>query len=240
MIHSANPFDDPEFRKEMLASEGVQLGGSSKDNEISDVEYLNKIDEDSNESLKSIISSAPTIPKTAKNLILDASAIAKNNKEVKAQEMTRALSQVFTEYNKEYGLSLEVDFSNLSKTLVNCADPKTRKTLELYTSELFRSMKPILLIHLINKLSIAVDYVLQPEIMMSEQFSASDIFLMVEKLMQFIQNLDEILDQAAIKDSDKLLKKLAEENNDESLNSDESKEAINQFLDLFKKDKGIG
>lgn len=235
-IRSVNPFDDPEFKKEILASEGVQSGSATEDTP-SDVEYLNDCE---NNSLKSIISNAPVIPKSAKNLILDASAIAKNNKEQKAQEMTRALSQVFTEYNKEYGLSLEVDFSNLSRTLVNCADPKTRETLELYTSELFRSMKPILLIHLINKLSIAVDYVLQPEIMMSEQFSAADIFLMVEKLMQFIQNLDDILDQASIKDSDKLLKKLAEEKNDATLDSEESREAVNQFMELFKKEKNIG
>ena len=221
-IRSVNPFDDPEFKKEILASEGVQSGSATEDTP-SDVEYLNDCE---NNSLKSIISNATVIPK--------------NNKEQKAQEMTRALSQVFTEYNKEYGLSLEVDFSNLSRTLVNCADPKTRETLELYTSELFRSMKPILLIHLINKLSIAVDYVLQPEIMMSEQFSAADIFLMVEKLMQFIQNLDDILDQASIKDSDKLLKKLAEEKNDATLDSEESREAVNQFMELFKKEKNIG
>lgn len=227
MIKSANPFDDPEFKKEILSSEG-QVGSS-------DIEII----EDDNDTLKSIISSAPTIPKSAKNIILDASAIAKNNKEQKVQEMTKALSQVFTEYNKEYGLSLEVDFSNLSRTLINCSDPKTRKTLELYTSELFKSIKPILLIHLINKLSVAVDYVLQPEIMMSDQFSASDVFLMVEKLMQFIQNLDEILGQASIKDSDKLLKKLAEENNDVTLNSDESKEAVESFMKLFKAERGI-
>ncbi len=220
-LKSVNPFDDPSFKKEIMASEGV----------------VSVVDEE--DELKSIISSAPKIPTSAKNMILDATALAKNNKEQKAQEMTRALSQVFTDYNKEYGLDLEVDFSNLSKTLVNCADPNTRRTLELYTSELFKSIKPLLLIHLINKLSIAVDYVLQPEIMMSEQFSAADVFLMVEKLMQFIQNLDDILKQASIPDSDKLLQKLAEEHHDQGLDSPESKEAIDSFMKLFKNDNGL-
>jgi hypothetical protein len=220
-IKSVNPFDDPNFKKEMLASEGV----------------VSKVDE--GDDFRSIISSAPKIPTSAKNMILDATAIVKNNKEAKVQEMTKALSQVFTEYNKEYGLDLNIDFSNLSRTLVNCANPETRRTLELYTSELFKSIKPLLLIHLIGKLSIAVDYVLQPEIMMSEQFSAADIFLMVEKLMQFIENLDGILKQASIPDSDKLLQKLAEEHENDTLNSDESKQAIEDFMKLFKKDNNM-
>ena len=43
-----------------------------------------------------------------------------------------------------------------------------------------------------------------------------------------------------LKDSDKILKKLAEERNDEALNSEDSKKVVEEFMNLFKKDSGIG
>jgi hypothetical protein len=48
-----------------------------------------------------------------------------------------SLNQVMTKYNKEYGLDLNIDFSSMSRTLVAISDPKDRRTLELYLSEIF-------------------------------------------------------------------------------------------------------
>ena len=80
-MEAINPFSDPEFKKKLLEKEGF-----SSD---SDYELL-----EDHQDLKSIISDAPILPKTAKNLILDASAIAKNEKEQKAKEMSLALNNI--------------------------------------------------------------------------------------------------------------------------------------------------
>ena len=90
------------------------------------------------------------MPKSAKNIITDASVLAKNQKEAKALEMASALNSVFTQYNEKYGTNLSIDFDNLSNTLINVADPDKRRVLELYVSEVFKSIRPVLLLHVID------------------------------------------------------------------------------------------
>lgn len=239
MIESS-PFNSPEFKEQVLKSEGIlDSNGSNDEYEILQQEDSSEFSID-NFDLKSLVKNAPQIPKSAKNIIMDASALAKNEKEAKALEMNMALNDVFSQYNKQYGTDLHIDFSSLSKTLVDVANPETRRTLELFTSEIFKSIKPILLLHLISKLSLAIEYVLQPERMFDQsQLSIPDLFLVIEKLEQYILNLNDILETSTIEDSDMILKKLSEEKNDSNLNSDESKKAVEDFMNLLKKENGI-
>lgn len=231
-----NPFSDPEFKKSILSKEGKKVKTTS---DLDTYEIIQP-DLDTSENLKRIITSAPVLPKQAKNIILDASALALNEKETKAAEMNLALNDVFTQYNKTYGTDLQIDFSNLSNTLINVADPKTRQTLELYVSEVFKSIRPVLLLHLISKLSIALDYVLDPKRMFdTNQLSIPDLFLIIEKLQLYIENLNGLMKTTTIENSDQILKKLSEEQNDEAMNSPESKKAVEEFMSLFMKDSGI-
>ena len=231
-----NPFSDPEFKKSILGKEGKKAKTTS---DLDTYEIIQP-DSDTSDSLKKIITSAPVLPKQAKNIILDASAMALNEKEAKAAEMNLALNDVFTQYNKTYGTDLQIDFSNLSNTLINVADPKTRQTLELYVSEVFKSIRPILLLHLISKLSIALDYVLDPKRMFdTNQLSIPDLFLIIEKLQLYIENLNGLMKTTTIENSDQILKKLAEEKNDNAMNSPESKKAVEEFMSLFMRDSGI-
>lgn len=231
-----NPFSDPEFKKSILSKEGKKAKTSS---DFDSYEIIQP-DSDTSENLKKIITSAPALPKQAKNIILDASAMALNEKEAKAAEMNLALNDVFTQYNKTYGTDLQIDFSNLSNTLVNVSDPKTRQTLELYVSEVFKSIRPVLLLHLISKLSIALDYVLDPKRMFdTNQLSIPDLFLIIEKLQLYIENLNGLMKTTTIENSDQILKKISEEKNDDAMNSPESKKAVEEFMSLFMKDSGI-
>lgn len=240
-MESMNPFNDPEFKKQILKKEG-KFGSSSVPDEPEDlsVEVLQP-DTVESDVLNDIIASKPIIPNKVKNLIADASALALTDREKKVQEMNLALNDVFTEYNKTYGMDLAIDFTSLSNTLVNVADPKTRHTLELYVSEVFKGIRPVLLLHLISRLSIAIDYITAPERMFDQnQLSLPDLFLVVEKLMSYIQSLDEIAKTTTVKDSDKLLERLAQERGNEDLNSDESKKAVDEFMKLFNREHGIG
>lgn len=238
---SANPFDDPIFKKAVLSKElgedkdfELMINEDSIQN-VEDVELIPP--NNSNDSISDLLNSVPKIPKAAKNIIVDASAVAKNQKEEKEQEMITALSDVFTKYNKEYGTTLQIDFNNLSKTLINVADPEKRHTLELYVSEVFKSIKPVLLLHLISRLSLAMDYVLKPERMFDQsQLSIPDMFLVIEKLQEYIMNLNEIIKTSTIDDSDQILKKLAESKENSVMDNPDSKQAIQDFMSLFKKE----
>ena len=237
-MNAVNPFSDPEFKKQLLEKE---KGGAVDHNSAEDYEILQPADDDISKEFKSVIGNAPKIPnaKEIKNIILDASAISANQKEQKALELTQKLNQVFTEYNKEYGLDLHVDFSSLSNTLVNVADPKSRHILELYVSEIFKSIRPILILNMISKLCLCIDYILDPKKLFGGEFTLQDSFIACEKIMQFISQLEEMRDQIQISGSDLELKKIAEETGNQELASPEAQKTVQEFLKLFQKEQGI-
>jgi hypothetical protein len=230
MLKSVNPFDNEDIKQQILKKEGRL--------EIEEADVIE--DESTPESLKKMITAAPTLPKSAKNIIMDANSMSLAEKDKKNEELTQAIESVFTKYNEEYGLELSVDTRNLSQALVDVGDPKKRQILELYLSETFKSIKPILLLNLMQKLMLVMDYCLKPENLLNpNQFTSSDIILIVGKLMEYSQQLGDMMDQLTIKDSDKLLKKIAEENDNTDMESEDSKNMVRNFMDLFKKDSGI-
>ena len=232
MIES-NPFNSPEFRKQLLEKEGIDI-----DNNSNDIELIESGEDDGDGfDIKSMIKSAPQMPKSAKNLITDASVLAKNQKEAKALELKNSLNTVFTQYNEKYGTDLNIDFDNLSNTLVNVSSPEKRRILELYVSEVFRSIRPVLLLHVLQRLTIALDYALDPtRLLDTNQFSAADSVILVEKLIQFIGEIEDMIKEIEIPDSDKILRKLADEKNDVNFNDPENKQVITDFLNMLKND----
>ena len=234
-MNAVNPFSDPEFKKQLLEKEK----GGAVDHDSGDYEILQP-EEDVSKSFDKIISNQPKIPKSVSNIILDASAISANQKEQKALELTQKLNQVFTGYNKEYGLDLHVDFSSLSNTLVNVADPKSRHILELYVSEIFKSIRPILILNMISKLCLLVEFLLKPENLFDKsQLSLQDSFIIVEKLLYYISELDNLKESVVLPGSELELKKIAEETGNQELASPEAQKTVQEFLKLFQREQGI-
>ena len=86
-------------------------------------------------------------------------------------------------------------------------------------------------------LTIALDFALDPNRLLdTNQFSAADSVVLIEKLMDFIQQIDSMIKDIEIPDSDKILKKLAEEKNDISFNDPGNRQMIDDFLTLLKND----
>lgn len=221
-MKSINPFASDEFKKQILGDEG-----------------LDSYEEVVEDTYKNIISSAPKIPKNVKNVILDASALSKQDKESKAIELNLSLNEIMTRYNKEYGTDLQVDFSSMSRTMVAVSDPKQRRTLELYLSEIFQSVRPILILHMITKLSLAIDYVLDPTRMFGGELQLTDIWVSIEKILQYIQQLEEMKNEILIKGSDIELRKLGESKETESIGKFSDNPIAQDFMKLFMKDNGI-
>lgn len=210
-------FSSDSFKKQVLESEGIDC------------------EED---DFKSLIQSAPQIPKGVKNIIQDASILSRNDKEQRAQELNMSLNQVMTKYNKEYGLDLNIDFSSMSRTLVAISDPKDRRTLELYLSEIFQSIRPVLILQMISKLSLAIDYVMDPQRMFSGELQLSDIWICIEKILQYIQQLEDMKNDILIKGADLELKKLGDQKEHEDT-SIENSDVVKDFMKMFKKDNGL-
>ena len=225
-MESINPFADQEFKKTLMEKEGLSSGS---DNDV--------IEELEPEELKTIISGAPVIPKAAKNMILDASAMSKGVQERKVKEMESSLNQVLSNYNKEFGLDLHLNLADLSKSLVLVSDDKNRRILELYLSKIYKSIKPILYLHLIQKLSLTIDYVLDPQRLFgNEGLSSADYFIVVEKLIQYIDQLSQLRGEIEISGDSLELKKIAEEDEGIDLSDSESQRTVEEFMRLFRKE----
>ena len=228
---SINPFGSEEAKRQILGDAGVTPVDEDyeiPDNDLSD--------------FQNIISSTPVIPKATgnavKTIIKDAGALLKDNQEAKAQQMNLALSDVMTKYNKEYGLDLHVDFGSLSKTLVACADTKKQKILQLYVSKIFRGIRPLILLNMISKLTLALDVLLSPDKLLNpNELSLTDLFLATDQILNYIEKLENMKNEILIDQEDLNLKQIAEENNVEYSDSDE--EMVSNFMALFKKDNGI-
>ena len=224
-MESINPFGSDELRNQILAKEGrLDFDDQSQEND----------------DLMGIISSAPAIPKSAKNVILDSKAMAIANRKEKEGEIAVALTDMLTDLNEQYDLNLDgININNFTQTLVNVIDPQKREILELYVSEISRSIKPVLYLHILQRLILVMDNVLSPEVLFSNEFSAPDKVLLLEKIVAMAGELSDALEEMKVDNSDAILKKLAEERNDSNLDSPESKKMIEEFMAMFKKDNGV-
>lgn len=227
MINSINPFSgDDELRKQILSREGRDP--------LPDFQDQDGMTE--TQDLRSIITNTPKVPKSVSRVIQDASSLAATKRDEKSQELTVALTDMMTDLNKQYGLDLEgIDLNNFSNTLVNITDPRRRKVLELYLSEISQSIRPVLYLHILQRLMLVIDQVLRPENLLSNEWSSADKVLLIEKLIQEAQAVGDLVDSIKIENSDKILEKLAAESNQSDINSDENREIVQQFLDMFRK-----
>lgn len=225
-----NPFSDPDFRDMLLKKEGI------KDNTGFDV--LIPEDVSPENEMKGIISNAPSIPgsKGIKRVIHDASSLAKQEKEERGREMTMAMNDLFSKFNEKYGLEVNVCFDDISKSIVSLADPKTRRELELYVSSTFEGMKSLVYIKLLTSMSIVIDHMLDPSRLLSSDFSSADYFLIVEKLMSYVETLERLKSSVVIAGSEIELEKLGSE---DTGGADKMSDQAREFLKMMKKSKGI-
>jgi hypothetical protein len=225
-----NPFSDPEFRDMLLKKEGI------KDNTGFDI--LIPEDVTPENEMKGIISNAPTIPgsKGIKRVIHDASSLAKQEKEERSQQMSLALNNLFSQFNEKYGLEVNVCFDDISKSIVALADPKSRRELELYVSNTFEGFKSLIYIKLMSSMSIVIDHMLDPSRLMSGDFSSADYFLIVEKLMSYIETLERLKSSIVIQGASVELDRLGSE---DTGGADNMSHEAKEFLKMMKKSKGI-
>lgn len=229
-MKTVNPFSDPEFKKELLKREGRSL-------EDTDDYVLLGDENDDKAGLKEIIQGSPKLPKQASNIILDANLLAKNEREENVKQMQLSINKIFSDYNEKYGTDLQLDLSNLSRSLVAVSTPEKRKILQLYVSEMFASLKPLMILHMLERLTVCINYLLSPEMMFNKnEMSIPDIWVACQQIMNMMDQLNDMKDDIEIKNSDLELKKLAEENSEIDFESEETKETIDSFMQLFNKE----
>ena len=229
-MEAINPFSDPEFKKKLL--QDVKRGNPVNDPD----DYVMLEDDEEKMDMKSIIAGSPKLPKQANNIILDANLLAKNEREENVRQMQLSINQVFSDYNAKYGTDLQLDLGNLSKSLVAVSTPEKRRVLQLYVSEMFQSLKPLMILHMLERLTVCINYLLSPEMMFNKnEMSIPDIWVACQQIMNMMDQLNAMKDDIEIKGSDLELKKIAE-SSDVDLDSEESKQAISDFMTLFNKE----
>ena len=247
-------FNSDEFKKQVLESEGLKPTDDSIEIlepeevgpgiEASSTLTSTPDDQDPHREFQEILKGAPMIPKTAggvKNIIRDASALAKAGNQEKANSINASLCRVITDYNKKYGTNLQINFDDISQTLVNVADPRKTRVLELYLSQVFQSIRPVIYLQMLSKLALLIDYILDPQRLIDGTLTLSDTWIATEKLISYIGQLEALKDEILIKGADLELQKIGEEEQ-EALRSgmeSEDREMVEEFMKLFKKDKGI-
>ena len=93
---------------------------------------------------------------------------------------------------------------------------------------------------MISKLCLIVDHALDLQnVFDSSQMSIQNTFIVIEKIMQYIDQLEGMRDSIVIKGSDLELKKISEETENSELQSEESKQVVANFMKLFQKEHGI-
>lgn len=225
-----NPFDSPEVKEQILKSSGYVT--PPQDDGIEEQPDLSEF--------QGIISSVPAIPKsgTVQTIIKDTGALLKESQEAKANSLNIALSDVITKYNKEFGLDLHIDFGSLSRTLVAISDTKKQETLQLYVSKIFRGIRPLILLQMISKLTLALDVLLAPENLLNKnELSLTDLFIATSQILDYIQKLEEMKDSILIDQEDLNLKKIAQDSG--MTYNGEDEELVSNFMKLFQRDNGM-
>nr|DAV87225.1 MAG TPA: hypothetical protein [Caudoviricetes sp.] len=231
MINGLN-FGSDEFKKQVLESEG--LSPTPVTDSYEELPVGDPLD---------FIGSTPVIPGTSggvRNIIRDASALEKSGNLEKAESINAGLVEIISDYNRKYGTSLEVDFGDISRTLVSVSDPKKTRVLELYLSQVFQSIRPVIYLHMLSKLAMMVDYVLDPQRLTDGTLTYADQFVCIEKILAYIQTIESLKDEILIKGAEVELQKLGEtEAGPDSGFSEGDRETIDEFMKLFRKDSGM-
>ncbi|MBR2248623.1 MAG: hypothetical protein IJ880_16700 [Bacilli bacterium] len=150
--------------------------------------------------------------------------------------MQLSINQVFSDYNAKYGTDLQLDLGNLSKSLVAVSTPEKRRVLQLYVSEMFQSLKPLMILHMLERLTVCINYLLSPEMMFNKnEMSIPDIWVACQQIMNMMDQLNAMKDDIEIKGSDLELQKLSESQNID-LTSEESKKTIAEFMSFLRKE----
>lgn len=208
-------FGSDEFKKQVLQSEGIP----ESDYEV-------------------VLDSTPSFPGSTgvKNIIRDASVLESSGSLAKAESINLGLSEIITDYNRKYGTSLEIDFSDISRTLVSVSDPKKTRVLELYLSNVFQSIRPVIYLHMLSKLAMMVDYVLDPQRLTDGTLTYADQFVCIEKILTYIQTIESLKDEILIAGADLELQKLGESGEPGSELSHEDQETVDEFMRMFRKE----
>lgn len=230
-MEAINPFADPEFKKQVMKQ------AKRNNSHVDPDDYVLLEDEEGKDDMKSLIAGAPKLPKQANNIILDANLLAKNEREENVKQMQLSINQVFSDYNAKYGTDLQLDLGNLSKSLVAVSTPEKRRVLQLYVSEMFQSLKPLMILHMLERLTVCINYLLSPEMMFNKnEMSIPDIWVACQQIMNMMDQLNAMKNDIEIKGSDLELQKLAEENSDVDFESEDTKQTIADFMSLFNKE----
>lgn len=157
-------------------------------------------------------------------------------KDESAQAELRQMSEVFTKLfdglNEKYGLSVHYDCESFADSLKSIVDPINMKAMSLYLSEGYQRFRLILYQQFMTTIAMISKQIFDPSYILSESLTFADKMIVIEKLMMFMQQMNEIYKEVKVDQATELLEKLGEKNTDK-LSIDDPK--IKDLLELIAK-----
>lgn len=243
-LNTINPFDNEDIKRRILEKEGL-----STPTDISHSDDIQFEKEDGtiitpelvpNTMSNLVKNNYNSISKDAEIIIHDAASLPVKDKMARSKEISSALNRVFTEYNEKYGLSLRMDFQNISQSLLYITDQKSFRTLELFLSETFGRFRALIMVKVLQSIVILAEDILDPKRLLSNEVALEDKFIIVEKLLTYVDMIENLYSKVKILGADTELAKLAKDGGNNIASGDGiSDEEMRAFLDMVLKKNDI-
>lgn len=137
-------------------------------------------------------------------------------------ELSNTFNQLFDDMNKKYGLNIKFDAGSFNQSLLNIIDPKAKAAMELYLSESYGRFRVILYSQFLNAIAQLSSQVLDPAYLLSDSISYPDKLEIMERLFNFVNQLNEIYDQVNIDNADLKLGTMSEDSDSDQFDIDNS------------------
>lgn len=157
------------------------------------------------------------------------------------KESTDSIKSVYDEFNRIYGLDLQIDFTSVHSIFQSIVSPDNKRIFEIYLSEVYSRFKltnyqniMIIITNLINQVS-------DPTVLLSDDVSIQDKFVMLEKLFDYLERINRIDADLEVPKTDVELKRIKKEGEsveeDSGITDEQRVEALKLLKDTVFRDR---
>jgi hypothetical protein len=198
---------DKDYYSNLIKKDEKRIRGKSK------IGYIPKKNKKKSTSKKDIFSSIMEgdtfkgLPSIVGETIKEANEM-KVSGVVDAEQIALVFSKLFEEFNKQYGLNIYLDVNSFSKSLAHISNPKNKKALELFISEVYSSTRAILYLKYLDAIITISEKLFSPGFISSNTVTPPDMFIMIEKIFGFMEKMNLVHSEVNIPDAELKLENL--------------------------------
>ena len=156
------------------------------------------------------------------------------NNELK--KMSDVFNSLFEGLNQKYGLNIHYDCESFADSLKSIIDPTNMKAMSLYLSEGYERFRLILYQQYLVTIAMISKQIFDPSYILSESLTFADKMIVIEKLMMFMKQMNEIYAEVKVEHTERILENMSD-NKTNTYNLDDPK--IKDILEAVAKRTNI-